>query len=1534
MSKSKVRRPLPPRRPPPPSPEAGATLQRAMSLHRRGGLAEAEPLYRAVLSRAPEHFTALHMLGVLEAQRHNNALAVELIGRALQQNPNSAPALANLGIALRQLKRQEEAIASFDRALAIQPDFPSALNSRGNALLDLRRYDEALASFERALALKPDYFEAAKRRADTLFHLKRYEDAVASFEAALALQPDDVQALTNRGIALRMLKRHDEAIASYDRSLAINPQVPETLNNRGNALLDVGRYRAAIEDFDRVLAIKPDFAEALNNRGLALGNLRRHAEAAETYERLLAIKPDYEYLRGSILHAKLHCCDWANYRQDVDRVVDDVLIGNRSASPFAMLSISGSPVAQLRCAQQYNRDKYAASAAPVWRGERYRHDKIRVAYLSADLRGHAVSYLTAGLFEAHDRSRFETAAISFGASADDETTTRLRGAFDRFIDVRRDSDRDVALLLRRMEIDIAVDLMGYTKDYRMGIFAWRGAPIQVSFLGHPGTTGAPYIDYILADRFVIPEERRTDYSENVVYLPDTFQPRDRKLAIADHTPTRSEAGLPDSGFVFCSFNNSYKIAPDVFGVWMRLLHQIEGSVLWLLGENPAAVDNLRRHAAARGVAPERLIFAPRLKLPEHLARHRLADLFLDTLPYNAGTMASDALWAGLPILTCAGESFAARMAGSVLGAVGLPELVTGNLADYEALALALARDPHRLAAIREKLGRNRETCPLFDTDRFCRHLESAYETMWQRSQRGEPPASFAIAQAAGAEAPADAKEAPTVGPDDAQALNDRGIRLFHDGRYEEALASFDAVLAVQPDHVPALGNRGIALRRLNRPLEALASLERALVLNPDYAEAFNSRGNVLRDLRRHDEAIASFDRALAIKPDQAGVLNNRGDALVALGRHEEAVASYSRAVEIRPDYREALNSRGNALLELKRPAEAIASYERVLQIVPHDTEALNNRGIAFSQLKRHEEAVASYDRVLAINPRDARVHNNRGNALLDLRRHEEAIASYDRALAIVGDYPEALNNRGIALRQINRHQEALASFARVLALRPDDIEAINNRGNALRELKQFEEAIQEFEKLLSLKPDYEYIRGNVLSLRLHCCIWDGHEQAVASIEDRVMNGERAATPFTMLTVSGAARAHLRCAQTFDRHKYAGAGPAIWRGERYRHDRVRVAYLSADFHSHATAFLMAGLFEAHNRSRFETIAISFGPDRDDPARKRLVNAFSRFLDVRGKSDQAVALLLRQLEIDIAVDLKGYTHDCRPGILALRPVPVQVNFLGYPGTMGTDNIDYILADRIVIPEDQHSFYSEKVVYLPDSYQPNDAKRPIGERTPTRAAVGLPETGFVFCSFNNNFKISPPVFDVWMRLLHRVEGSVLWLLEDNPVAGRNLRGEAEKRGIAPGRLVFAPRAGLEDHLARHRHADLFLDTLPYNAHTTASDALWVGLPVLTCRGSSFAGRVASSLLHAAGLPELIADNLADYEALALELARDDQRLASIRAKLARNRATCPLFDTDRFRRNLERAYETMWERYQRGEPPASFAVGPEPATAGEAS
>jgi predicted O-linked N-acetylglucosamine transferase (SPINDLY family) len=602
-------------------------------------------------------------------------------------------------------------------------------------------------------------------------------------------------------------------------------------------------------------------------------------------------------------------------------------------------------------------------------------------------------------------------------------------------------------------------------------------------------------------------------------------------------------------------------------------------------------------------------------------------------------------------------------------------------------------------------------------------------------------------------------------------------------------------------------------------------------------------------------------------------------------------------------------------------------YGAVLRASPRHAQALYLLGFVHFQRGHYADSERLIGEALALNPHSPDAWYNRGCALQRLNRHGEAVSCFDRAVSLKPDYDEAWTNRGVALLAQRLHEPAHESFNKALALKPSDLEALSNRGTTLFELKRYEEAAADYETLSKLAPDFPYAIGTAALCRAYACDWRSLKADRERLHAGLQQGRAVVSPHASTLIVDDPSDQLRSAQAWVAERCPRSPSPLFNGELYRHDRIRVAYLSADLHSHATSHLAAGMFESHDRSRFETVALSFGPDDSSAMRQRLTRAFDRFVDVRSESDHAAASLVWNMEIDIAVDLKGFTQDARPGILAFKPAPVQVNYLGHPGTMGAPYVDYLIADRTIIPAEHEHHYSEKIVCLPDSYQANDWTRRIAERTPSRADEGLPETGLVFCSFNGSFKITPEFFDIWMRLLKSSEGSVLWLLDDNPAAVRNLRREAEARGVSAQRLVFAPRRPLEDHLARHRLADLFLDTLPCNAHTTASDALWAGLPLLTCTGATFAGRVAASLLSAVGLPELITHSLSSYEALAMKLACDPAQLSAVKAKLARQRASAPLFDTQRFTKHLESALTTMWELQQRGMPPASFTVAAEP-------
>ncbi len=739
------------------------------------------------------------------------------------------------------------------------------------------------------------------------------------------------------------------------------------------------------------------------------------------------------------------------------------------------------------------------------------------------------------------------------------------------------------------------------------------------------------------------------------------------------------------------------------------------------------------------------------------------------------------------------------------------------------------------------------------------------------------------------------------------------IALFHQGRLQEVITQAGALARRYPKVAMLHDLSGVAQAQLQDYARAVASFDASLRLQPNAADTFNNRGIALQNLRRLNEALADFDKALALRPNLAVAHFNRGIVLHELHRLDEALASYDKALALQPDHAEAHDNRGSVLQDLRQLEEALASHDRALHFAPDYIVAHYNRGNALRELERFADALASYDAALRLDQRHAEALNNRANTLWRLRRFPEALANYDRAIEIKPDYAEAFHNRGNLLQDLNRLEEAVASYDQALRLRSDYAEARNNRGSALQLLNSLDEAIADFDIALKLKSNFAEAYYNRTAAAARICDWRAPAQTIA-FSDLGLDG--AASPFASLSALDDPAHQLQWARTWTRAKHPPPAPPL-PAPKTRPAKLCIGYFSADFHEHAVMVLMARMLELHDRSAFEIHGFSYGINRDDAMRQRIIRAVDHFHNVSTTDDAGVAALARVHEIDIAVDLNGHTSDARLGIFAHRAAPIQITYLGYPGTTGANFIDYIIADKIVAPPTARGSYSEKVITLPHAYQPNDDQRAIADKVFSRAELGLPTESFVFCCFNNSFKISPAEFDIWMRLLHTIDGSVLWLLKDNARAEANLRGEANARCVNPQRLVFAERAPLDLHLARQRCADLFLDTFNYNAHTTASDALWAGLPIVTKQGKSFAARVAASLLHAAGMPELITETAQDYERLALNLAANPARLAALRAQLAVNRLTTPLFNSTQYTRDIERAFEAAYQRRIEGLP-----------------
>lgn len=738
-----------------------------------------------------------------------------------------------------------------------------------------------------------------------------------------------------------------------------------------------------------------------------------------------------------------------------------------------------------------------------------------------------------------------------------------------------------------------------------------------------------------------------------------------------------------------------------------------------------------------------------------------------------------------------------------------------------------------------------------------------------------------------------------LAPGHAQALFMLGMIAAMAHQYAQAVDWLGQSLQSQPANPAALNNRGIAFKQLGRLQEAGDSLRAALALKPDYVEAMNNLGNVLREQGRCAEALAEYERALALRPNMAEAHNNRGSALLDMHQPDRALESFRAAVALKPDYVEALSNHASALVALRQPAPALALADRAIALQRDHVGGWMHRGIALTQLRRYADALSSFDQAIRLQPGQGLAHANRGAALLELNRHEDALAAFDRALAIDPDNADFLDNHAQAAAGAKRHAGVVADY----------------------------------ERLLAKHPDWPCAQGNLLHARMLCADWTAYDALRASIDTALAQGLPSAEPFGYQGVAESEALLRRCAEIYAATEFppaqdipANPGPAPSDG------RITIGYLCGEFRQHATTILMAGVYEHHDRSRFRLIAFdNGGPDASD-YRRRVEAAFDEVIDIRALGDADAAALVRARGVDVLVNLNGYYGEGRMGVFAQRPSPVQVNYLGFPGTLGAPYIDYLIADPVVIPPESRAHYTEKIVWLPDSYQANDPQRRIAGEAPTRTQAGLPPDGFVFCCFNNTYKITPPTFDAWVRILQQVPGSVLWLLADNEVASSNLRAAAQARGLDPARLVFAARLPLEQHLARHALADLFLDTLPYNAHTTASDALWAGLPIVTQTGTTFPGRVTTSLLMALELPELVTGSAAAYEQLAVQLAHDQPRLAALRDKLGFQRHQAPLFDCTRFTRHLEAAFERMVERQRAGLAPEHFAVpaGQSPASA----
>jgi predicted O-linked N-acetylglucosamine transferase (SPINDLY family) len=1303
---------------------------------------------------------------IAEAVRHHQAgqfKEAEVIYRSLIETAPGHPNLpfyySNLGAALQGQSEFEEAIACYRKALQLKPDMPEA-RSNLNAAIPAAMYNYVRKGFE------------LKDQGNT-------DLAIAMFQKASELGPDNPEILNNIGVLFKIQNRIEEAMTSLQKALQIKPEFPEASFNMGLILKEQeGAEENALNCFQKAVDLKPDYIDAVFS-------LFQQYQDTCTWQNLNAV----EFRTREITHEQL---------AKVVKTTD---------MPFNHLTHWDDPAINMAVAKSWA-GEIKPHPLPLSYKERGwgRGQKLTIGYVSGDYRNHPVGQLISAMFGRHDRSRFKVIAYSLCGDDGSPYRKRVERDSDQFVEIGNLSDVQAADRICQDGVDILIDLMGYTRGDRMGIFALRPAPIQAIWLGYPGTGGANFFDYIIADKHVAPDEHAAFFTEKRIHLPHSYLLTDQDQPISDKSIRRANAGLPEHAFVFCSFNRPYKIEPVIFDVWMSVLRQVPQSVLWLKHINALAEKNLRQEAANRSVNPDRLIFAPKWFLKdEHLARLSLADLVLDTRLFNGHSTSADALWAGVPVITMKGNHFASRVCSGLLSAVGLPELITYNLKEYESLAIRLAQNSAELQKIRQKLAKHRLTQPLFDTDLFVRNLENTYQEMWKNLTPNPPAAVSSL-----------------------DALLHQGFAYQQAGKLQEAEQCYRQILATQPNH----------------------------------AEALHLLGILAHGDKKYDEAIRLISRAIQISPDNPNYYTNLGTAFKLRNKFDEAIMSYRKAVSIKPDFPEAWYNMGNALKAKKRMDEAFSCYHRVIQLKP--------------------------------------------------------------------DYADAYNNMGTGLKDLGRLDEAVPYFQKAIEVKPDFIEVYYNLGCVLKDMGKIEEAIPCFQKVIQFKPHFTDAYDSLAHQYQHACDWDAYPALQRRIDElsreNLKKGLKAIeNPFANISRHADPAYNLEVAKSWANDIKPHASPFSYQNRSDR-QKLRIGYLSNDFRNHPVAHLIAGLFKVHDRKEFQIFCYSYGWNDGSVYRQSIQQDCDRFVDLFGLNDEDAARRIHEDGVDILVDLMGHTKSNRLEICALRPAPIQITYLGFPGTSGAKFFDYMISDRIVTPESHAQWYSEQLVFMPDCYQVNDHLQPISEKQIKRADVGLPENAFVFCSFNQPHKIEPVMFDVWMNILRQVPNSVLWLLWRSQITENNLKKEAKKRGIHPGRLIFTPKVPKDEHLARHKLADLALDTRIYNGHTTTSDALWAGVPVVAMTGTHFASRVSSSILNAVGLP-LITRNLQEYETLVLRLVNNPNELNIIRQKLAKHRLTQPLFDTPRFARNLENAYRQIWEIFKSGQSPRQIRVEPAP-------
>lgn len=1343
------------------------------------------------------------------------------------------------------------------------------------------RFAEASAIYREILRAQPNHADALHLLGLVAYHEGRLEEAVEWIMRAIGVAPS-AMFYGNLGNALGGLGRHAAALECYRQAIALQSDYVHAHNNLGNTLRVLGRYDEAVQSFRRVIELQPDYAQAYNNIANALVDLGDLEGAIAHYRKTIELQPDLAEPHSNLLFI-------LSYREATSSVdyLDEALRFGDHAAALARPFTDWPALADT--------DATKANARP-----------LRIGFASGDLKTHPVGFFLESILSHLDPRRIVAVAYPT-RRAEDELTARIKPRFASWTPLAGLSDEAAARRIRDDRIDVLVDLSGHTVYNRLPVFAWRPAPVQVSWLGYFASTGLRAIDYVLADPHVVPASEETQFVERVWRLPDSYLCFTPPVEPADVGPLPMQT---NGAVTFGCFNHLMKINDTVIDAWARILHAVPGSRLFLKAkqlDDAFACDVTLQRFAALGIDGARLILEGRSPRGEYLDAYNRVDIALSPFPYPGGTVSVEGLWMGVPVLCRRGDRFLSHLCESMLQSAGLADWIADDTDDYIAKAIAFAANPARLTTLRAGLRTKILASPLCDAPRFAKHLEEALSGMYR-----ERVVSVAAARAS--THTARVPNAQTI----RRMLND-ALAHHQAGRLADAHALYQQILAVLPKHADALhfsgllacqigeygagialiresivvspspsaiyaNNLGNMLRESGTLPDAIDSYRRAVELKPDYAEAHNNLGNALREAGDAAAAMESCATAITLRPGYAEAYNNLGNALKDLAQLKAAALSYGKAIDARPDFAEAHHNLGNVLREQGHLDAAIECYRASIEAAPALAVAHNSLGLAFSERSEYRAAIDCFATVATLQPERADAHNTLGNALNGQGRLDEAVAAYERAIAADPQFPDAYHNLANALRRMGHAQQALAMSRKALALKDDVPSFHNNLGTILADLNEFDAAVASYRKALALDPDYA---------ESHTCVLFGQSYASGWSPEQ----------------------HLRDARYFGERMTALARPHVHQpgandlGGAVR--PLRIGFVSADLRKHPVGYFLGSVLARLDRTRIEPIAYSNALLHDELT-ARLQPRFAGWRNIVDIDDETVARQIRDDRIDILVDLAGHTGRNRLPVFAWKPAPVQVSWLGYFATTGIAEIDYVLGDRHVLPPGEEGHFVEQLWRLPDSYLCFTLPEREVEIGPLPA---LAHGAVTFGNLNNQKKLNDGVIAVWSRILRALPGSRLLLKNhqlNEPWTRQTTLERFAAHGIATGRLLLEGPSPRDEYFATFNRVDLALDPFPYPGGTTSVEGLWMGVPVLSRRGDRFLSHLGETVLQTAGLSDWIAENDDDYVAKALAFASDLPRLAALRTGLRAQLLASPLCDAPRYARHLESAFTQMWTRW----------------------